>query len=327
MKRTPRTLAGFARVTALASIVALAAPSCVSLDSFFFNPTRITSGDYTLNSYPAGFPDAMKIPAERIERLQLAASDGSAVFAAFARQPDARAALTVLYHHGNASNIDGYWPRAAQLYALGVNLLMYDYPGYGRTPGTPTEEGIYRAARAAQDYLRSSASGVEANRIIHYGFSLGGGPATQLAWESLSAGLILEAPFTSVMGLAADSSLVVPSSFLMSNRFDNKSKIRVAAQRAARGVLIVHGTADDFVQPKYGRELWETICRDPIVTRATLALIEGADHGHVACSNREGDCLPAASGSLYLEQVRAFLNSSAPTSAQRVCTELPAPAR
>ena len=321
-------LAALSRRARTASLAALCVvgSSCVSLDAFFFNPTRITSGDYSLNTYPAGFPEDKKIPLDRIERLQLTASDGTAVFAAIARQPDAAAAVTVLYHHGNASNIDGYWSRIGQLFALGANVLMYDYPGYGRTPGSPSEEGIYRSARAAQDYLRSAASGVDASKIIHYGFSLGGGPATQLAWESLSGGLILEAPFTSVMGLAADSSLVIPSSFLMSNRFDNKSKIRIAAQRAVRGVLIVHGLDDDFVQPKYGRELWETICRDPVANRATLALIEGADHGHVACSNREGDCLPAADSSLYLTQVRAFLNSGAATSAQRVCTELPTPA-
>lgn len=318
----------FARAT-LVLVGALSLSSCISLDSFFFNPTKIADGqDYTLATYPAGFPEAMKIPADRIERLTLTAADGSMVFAAIARQPDAATRATVLYHHGNGSNIDGYWPRAATLFALGVNVLVYDYPGYGRTPGSPSEEGVYRAARAAHNYLRSAAAGVDANRIFHYGYSLGGAPATQMAWESLSAGLILEAPFTSVMALAADSSLIIPSSFLMSNRFDNKSKIRLAAQRAARGVLIVHGTADDYVQTKYGRELWETICREPVASRSTLALIEGADHGHAACSNQDDQpCLPAQPGSLYLEQVRAFLESAPVSGAsQRVCTELPTPA-
>jgi fermentation-respiration switch protein FrsA (DUF1100 family) len=312
---------------ALVSSLVLSTSSCLSLDPFFFNPTRITDGDYTLNSYPAGFPEQRRIPMDRIERLTLTAADGTTVYAAFARQPDARSAATVLYHHGNASNIDGYWPRAAILYtALGVNVLVYDYPGYGRTPGRPSEEGIYASARAALAYLRSDESGIDPNRIFHYGFSLGGGPATQMAWESLSAGLILEATFTSVMGLAADSGLVVPSSFLMSNRFDNKSKIRIATQRAARGLLALHGTDDDFVQPRYSRELWETTCRDPIVNRSTLVLIEGADHGHVACSNQQGDCLPAADDSLYITELRRFVTSTPPTNAaQRVCSELPMP--
>lgn len=313
---------------AVALIGALVSSSCISLDSFFFNPTKIPDGqDYTLATYPAGFPEAMKIPADRIERLVLTAEDGSTVFAAIARHPDAATRATVLYHHGNASNIDGYWPRAATLFALGVNVLVYDYPGYGRSPGTPSEAGVYRAARAAYNYLRSAAAGIDTDRIFHYGYSLGSAAATQMAWESLSAGLILEAPFTSVMALAADSSLLIPSSFLMSHRFDNKSKIRLASQRAARGVLIIHGTADDYVQTKYGRELWATICREPVANRATLALIEGADHGHAACANHDDQpCLPAQPGSLYLEQVRAFLESAPVTSAsERVCTELPTP--
>jgi pimeloyl-ACP methyl ester carboxylesterase len=308
---------------------ALASGSCISLDAFFFNPTAIPAGsDYTLANYPAGYPEALKIPADRIERLTLTDASGAPVFAAFARHPTSEGRPTVLYHHGNASNIDGYWPRAATLFSLGANLLVYDYPGYGRTPGSPTEEGIYRAARAAHAYLRSAQSQVTPGLIFHYGYSLGGAPATQMAWESTSAGLLLEAPFTSVSGLASDSSLVVPSSFLMSNRFDNRSKIRLAAQRAARGVLIVHGTVDDFVQTRYGRDLFDTICRDSVANRATLALIDGADHGTAACSNRDTNpCLPAAEGSLYLEQVRAFLQSAPVASnAQRVCTELPAPA-
>jgi pimeloyl-ACP methyl ester carboxylesterase len=316
-------------LSTLGASLALACGGCISLDAFFFNPTVIPTGsDYTLASYPAGYPEAMKIPADRIERLTLTDAQGAPVFAAFARHPTPEGRPTVLYHHGNASNIDGYWPRAAILFSLGANVLVYDYPGYGRTPGSPTEDGIYRAARAAHGYLRGPQSGITPSLIFHYGYSLGGAPATQMAWEASSAGLMLEATFTSVSGLASDSSLVVPSSFLMSNRFDNRSKIRLAAQRAARGLLIVHGTADDFVQTRYGRDLFDTVCRDSVANRATLALIEGADHGHAACSNRdENPCLPAADGSLYLEQVRAFLQSAPVTSnAQRVCNELPAPA-
>ncbi len=311
------------------ALVATALSSCISLDAFFFNATRIPEGQqYTLSSYPDGFPEAQKIPADRLERLELTASDGSKVFAAFARHPDAATRATVLYHHGNASNIDGYLSRVATLFNLGVNVLVYDYPGYGRTPGSPSEEGVYRSARAAFHYLHSTASGVDTTRIFHYGYSLGGAAATQLAWESLSAGLILEATFTSVMALAADSSLVIPSSFLMTNRFDNKSKIRLASQRAARGVLIVHGTADDFVQTKYGRELWETICREPVANRSSLVLIAGADHGHASCANQDDQpCMPPQAGSLYVDQVRAFIESRPVSGAsQRVCAELPAPA-
>lgn len=263
--------------------------SCVGLDGFFFNPRR--TEQYTLPYRDGFWPMDPRVPEELREVLALRDENGTVIaYAVFARQPgDAMArAPTVLYHHGNAENIDRYWERVNHIWALGANVLVYDYPGYGRSPGTPTEEGIYRTARAALAYLYSLGTAIDSSRIFHYGFSLGSAPATELASRQPCRGLILEAPFTSVAGLAADGSLVVPRSFVMTNRFDNRSKIRDAARLASSNaprertvVLIFHGTEDDFVQTKYGEQLADEVRRHPPAGNVRLELIPGARHGDV----------------------------------------------
>jgi hypothetical protein len=310
--RVARFLRGLG-LAALACVVA--GPSCVSLDGFFFNPTRL-EGEYTLPRGRDGFwPADPEVPAElrRFVVLNETAPPGSEcpqVHAVWARRPgdEARTAPTVLYHHGNAANIDRYWERASHLWALGENVLIYDYPGYGRTPGSPSEAGIYCAARAALAYLRGLGDQIDQSRLFHYGFSLGSAPATELAASEPSRGLILEAPFTSVAGLAADGSLVVPRSFVMTNQFDNRGKIRFAAQLMSRGaplerevVLIFHGTEDDFVQTKYGQQLFETIRQEPPAGNARLVLVPGANHGDVP---RFGE----QNGMAYSNTLRAFFN-------------------
>jgi fermentation-respiration switch protein FrsA (DUF1100 family) len=291
---------------------ALFGSSCVSLDGFFFNPRPLPeAAPYALDDYGPAWPATPRVDVMSTEQLTLTADDGSHIYGVMARQPNSEQRATVLYHHGNASNVSGYWHRVAILYGLGVNVLIYDYPGYGRTPGTPSEPGIYRAARTALAYLNSAEARIDRNRIFHYGYSLGGAPATELASTTVNAGLILEATFTSVQGLTADGSLLLPSSFLMTNRFDNKSKIRRAALASQRGILFLHGTADDFVQPRYSQEMYDLVRREPPAGPATLVLIDGANHGEVACSNHDGQrCLPAQQGSMYLDKLREFLESS-----------------
>lgn len=297
----------------LAFSAGVTSASCVSLDSFFFNPKATPEATpYSLDDYGPSWPATPRIDVmSSAEQLTLTADDGTKVYAVFARQPDSANRSTVLYHHGNASNVDGYWHRVAIIYNLGVNVMIYDYPGYGRTPGHPTEEGIFRAARTANAYLNTPEARTDRNRIFHYGFSLGGAPATEMASTNVNAGLILESTFASVQALAADGSLLLPASFLMTNRFDNKSKIRRAALASQRGILFFHGTADDFVQPRYSQEMFDLVRRDPPAGPATLALVDGANHSEVACSNHDGQrCLPAQPGSVYIDRLREFLESA-----------------
>lgn len=281
------------------AIAAVALTDCLSLDSFVIGGPE--TSQYALE-YPDGWPEERKIPQELREEVQMMASDGTIVYGIFARRPDPTMGTspTVLYSHGQSNHIDSYWARASHIWSLGANVLIYDYRGYGRTEGETTEEGIYTDARAALMYLRSLGSRIDQNRIFLYGYSLGGGPSTELAATNRLRGTILESTFTSIDGIAADSSYVLPGSFVLSTHFDNRSRIRLAARNSMRGVLFFHGSDDDYVHVGHSAELDAEIAMEPAAGAHQLIIIEGADHGNVPTV---GDSLSP----LYSSNLQRFL--------------------
>lgn len=256
--------------------------ACASLDGFLYNGKHVDAYTFT---YPEGTPAAWQVPSNLREELTLTRGDGSGVkvYAVFLHRPapEDRTAPTILYHHGNKWGIDEYWVRISRLWALGANVLAYEYPGYGRADGTPTEAGIYANARTALAYLRGLGGAIDQDRLFHYGYSLGGGPAVDTARNGGPyRGLVTESTFASVAALVSDGSLVVPRSFVTENQFDSANKIADAARAAnpTVGVLIFHGDADDFVQPKYA-----TTLDDAIGSAAPhrKVLVPGANHDGV----------------------------------------------
>ena len=113
--------------------------------------------------------------------------------------PPARRAILVC--HGNAGNISHRLDLCRLLLETGAGVLVFDYRGYGRSPGRPGEENTYRDAQAAYQWLRQK--GFAATNIIGYGESLGGGVVAELALREELGGLILQSTFTSVPDLAA----------------------------------------------------------------------------------------------------------------------------
>src|SRR5829696_8065716 len=107
----------------------------------------------------------------------------------------------VLFCYGNGGNIGDRLDNARLLAEAGFDLLLFDYRGYGRSSGRPSEEGTYRDARAARSALLEQA-GVEASRVLYLGESLGGAVALDLALEVPPRGLILQSAFTSVRDTA-----------------------------------------------------------------------------------------------------------------------------
>lgn len=258
--------------------VTVLALACAKLDSFLYNPQRV---DHYALAYGPTVPAGWRVPASLRNELTLQADDGSTVYAVMALQPTAARshAPTVLYHHGNKSGIDEYWVRVSRLWSLGANVLIYEYPGYGRAAGTPSEAGIYRNAAAAMNHLRSLRAQIDQDRIFHYGYSLGGGPAVETARSGGAyRGLITESIFASVDALVADGSLVLPGSFVAHDDFDNLGKIAAAARASSVGVLLLHGSADDFVDPKYLDQLDAAI---GTVAAHRKVLVPGASHTSV----------------------------------------------
>jgi fermentation-respiration switch protein FrsA (DUF1100 family) len=203
------------------------------------------------------------------EELRLTAEDGVALHGYFLRARDER--LTVLFNHGNAGNIGDRLDRAMLLQSrLGWSVLLYDYRGYGRSEGTPDEEGTYRDARAAYRYLVEVRK-VEPGRLVIMGESLGSAVALDLALRRPAQALILEAPFTSVPDMARTTALF-PLAGLVRTRYDNLAK--VAGLRCP--LLVVHGERDEIVPFAQGRRLFEA-APDP----KSFYAVPGAHHNDV----------------------------------------------
>lgn len=189
------------------------------------------------------------------EEVTIATEDGERLHGWFL--PDAAARGTVLFLHGNAGNISHRLDTLALLRELGVQVLIIDYRGYGRSTGTPGENGLYADARAAWRYL-TDTRGIAPDRIVALGRSLGSAVAARLAAERQLAGLILEAAFTSMADLAASQYPMFPVRPLLRHRYDTEA----ALQEVTRPVLFVHGRDDRLVPPEHGRRLHGQ-ARDP----------------------------------------------------------------
>ncbi len=200
--------------------------------------------------------------------------------------PDGRP--TLLYLHGNAQSVFEWSLVAEDLSALEAGLLLVDYPGYGKSSGSPSEGGLYAAGRAALDLL---ADEVGEERVVLLGKSLGGGVATEVArGRERLAGLVLESTFRSLPSVAARLLPMLPAGALLrSERYDSLS--RMAELRAP--VLVVHGTDDELIPVEEGLALHEA-ARPP----KALWLVDGAGHNDVS----------AVAGPAYGARLRAWLD-------------------
>ena len=120
---------------------------------------------------------------------------------------------------------------APLLLATGVNVFVFDYRGYGRSQGRPSEEGTYRDAQAAYQWLRQK--GFPGTNIIAFGESLGGGVAAELAVRETVGGLVLQSTFTSIPDMGAELFPWLPVRWLGTIRYDTRSKLpRLQGSRA-----------------------------------------------------------------------------------------------
>jgi fermentation-respiration switch protein FrsA (DUF1100 family) len=184
------------------------------------------------------------------EEALLTAEDGVRIHGWFLPALDAR--VTVLLAHGNAGNISHRLDRARLLQLwLGAGVFLFDYRGYGRSEGTPDEDGTYRDARAAYRHL-TEARRIPSERLILFGESLGSAVALDLAVSHPCRGLILESPFTSIRDMARVVLPFLPVGPLLRTRYDNISKIT----RLRVPLLVLHGEDDEIVPLAQGRRLF-----------------------------------------------------------------------
>ncbi len=170
------------------------------------------------------------------------AADGNDIAVLHLPHPGAR--HTLWFFHGNAETLGDLEPFLHELRGRGFAVVAFDYPGYGRSTGRPTEASVHAAARAVGAWLREEL-GVPPERTLLYGRSLGGGPAVQQATEIRPAGLVLQAAFTSAFRV------VTQRRILPGDRFDNLAKLPAVEAP----VLVLHGTADEVIPFSHGERL------------------------------------------------------------------------
>lgn len=154
---------------------------------------------------------------------------------------------TVLFAHGNAELIDDWQDEMSQLRDVGVNALLVEYPGYGFSEGKPSRSALTETFNGAYDWLIEQG-GVDADNIVAYGRSIGGGPAADLAVDRRVSALVLQSTFTSTVAMAR--AVLLPG-FLVRDRFDN----RRAITEFDGPVLVMHGIDDDVIPYQHAEGL------------------------------------------------------------------------
>ncbi|XP_015962586.1 uncharacterized protein LOC107486551 isoform X1 [Arachis duranensis] len=184
---------------------------------------------------------------ENVDVLKLMTRRGNSIVAVYIRNPSA--ALTLLYSHGNAADLGQMYDLFCELSLhLRVNLLGYDYSGYGQSSGKPSEQNTYADIEAAYKCLIENY-GAKEEDIILYGQSVGSGPTTDLATRlpNLRA-VILHSPILS--GLRVMYPVKRTYWFDIYKNIDKIPLVNCP-------VLVIHGTADDVVDCSHGKQLWE----------------------------------------------------------------------
>lgn len=207
------------------------------------------------------------------ETVRVTTDDGLALTAWYVPAPALTASgWTVVVFNGNAGHRGHRVGLAERLTAQGHATVLVDYRGYGGNPGTPTEEGLLRDARAVWAYL-AARSGVDLSRVAYFGESLGAAVAVQLAVEHPPAALILRSPFSSLAAIGRTHYPWLPVRWLLRDQF--ASIEHIAGLEVP--LLVIAGDADRIIPLSDTQRLFHA-ARSP----KHLVIVEGADHNDAA---------------------------------------------
>jgi fermentation-respiration switch protein FrsA (DUF1100 family) len=152
------------------------------------------------------------------------------------------AKIAMLVCHGNAGNISDRLELYRPLLDAGAAVFAFDYRGFGLSKGRPSEEGTYRDAQAAYQWLRQK--GFAGSNIIAYGESLGGGIASELCLREETGGLILQSTFTSIPDVGAELYPWLPVKLISTIKYDTHSKL----PKLKIPVLVMHSRDDNVIE-------------------------------------------------------------------------------
>jgi fermentation-respiration switch protein FrsA (DUF1100 family) len=216
--------------------------------------------DTTAVSGSVGFQDVV-----------LETSDGVKLGAWLLRPRGPDRGVAVLVANGNGGNRAGRAPLAQALAAEGLTVLLFDYRGYGGNEGSPSERGLARDVRAAQEYLVEV--GVSPERIVYFGESLGAAVVTELATSVAPGGLVLRSPFVDLASVGQVHYPFLPVGLLLRDKFPLADQLT----GVKAPVSVVYGSADSVVPPEQSREVAEAA-----PTLKDVVEIPGADHNDAA---------------------------------------------
>ena len=235
--------------------------------------------------FPEGFPAQGKYPTE-LEEVWISTEDGVRLNAWFHANPARSKAL--LWLHGNATNIGRQMGELEAYSRLRINILALDYRGYGKSEGSPDEEGVYRDAEAAYRYLTEQRRFLP-EHIIVYGHSLGGAVAVDLASRRPCGGLIVESSFTNTGEMARLMFHLPLIEYLPRSRFDSLAKIA----HVHAPILVIHGTHDATIPFAMGKKLF-----DAAPQPKWFLPVENGEH----------DSIFTADGERYWKTLAGFVN-------------------
>ncbi len=220
---------------------------------------------YPAPRYPDGDWNADRVAAEDV---YFTSADGTKLHGWYFHHAQPRA--HVLYCHGNGDCVAyhaEYLQRLSE--SQRIAIFSFDYRGYGRSEGTPSEAGVLQDSIAARDWLANRAE-LPLQQIVLMGRSLGGAVAVDLAAESGARGIILQNTFTSMPDVAAPMYWFLPVRLFMRTQYNSAAKI----DRYSGPLLQSHGTADRLVPIGVGKKLFDLA---PTHTKAFFP-IDGGDH-------------------------------------------------
>jgi uncharacterized protein len=192
-------------------------------------------------------PIAPRVPGAEWLAIPSARGNIEALFLPSSTQSGSGPRPLVIFAHGNGEVIDDWFSALQGFRDRGIGVLLVEYPGYGRSAGSPSERSIRATMDAAYDRIVEDAR-VDRDRIFGFGESLGGGAICLLARDRPLRALILQSTFTSLDGFAARWGA---PSFLLRSHFDNLSLVR----RFPGPVLVIHGRDDQLIPLEQGRRL------------------------------------------------------------------------
>jgi uncharacterized protein len=270
-----RVLIATAGAAIIAAIVLYAGASYMRHNGMFF-PERFPLGDWDRSAYAVEPRD-----------VHFTTSDNVRLHGWIIRSPAPDAPLLVWFH-GNGGNVTGRAPIAEELARRGISVLLFDWRGYGRSEGSPTESALLDDAKAAYQFATMQAN---PRNIVLYGESLGGPYAAYVAKSHHARCVLIENSFPSLRALGNTLYFPLPAGWLapralLTTRWLNS---------AGLPVLVMHGRRDEVIPFRLGLELYDEL-------RVPKEMFVSERAGH--------DQIPSTEGERYYETVTRFIRNS-----------------